>query len=122
MYDPTRPLTSDIPLNNRDPWDARPSDDNLARGGYHDRQMSTGSYDQGLGDKATQPQYGYGYGGSTYPPSQPHNAYTQDPAPTPAVNDPYYSQSQTYDNYNNFEYGSSMQRPESAQAHPGASH
>lgn len=117
MYDPTRPLTSDIPLSNRDPWDARPSDDNLARGGYHDRQMSTGSYDQGLGDKSTQPQYGYGYAGSAYPPAQPGNAYTQDPAPTPRVNDPYYTQPAAY----NYEYGNSTQRPPSVQAHPGAS-
>ncbi|KAI0094744.1 hypothetical protein BDY19DRAFT_914353 [Irpex rosettiformis] len=82
---------------------------------YDSIQMSTGSYDQEIGDKPTQPQYGYGYGGSTYPPIQPGNAYTQEPAPTPRANDPYYSQPAAY---NNYEYGSSMQRPESAQAHP----
>jgi hypothetical protein len=115
MYDPTRPLTADIPLNNRGQWDSRPSDDNLPRAGYHDRNLSTGSYDRVMADKPMQPQYDYGYGGNTYPPAAPGNAYTQEPAPTPRMNDPYYSQ-------NNYTYGDGMSRPESAQAHPGASH
>ncbi|KAJ3559760.1 hypothetical protein NM688_g133 [Phlebia brevispora] len=62
MYDPTNPLTSDIPLNERgDPWDSRPSNDILLRdgpGGYHSRQDSFGSVDTVMGDKAQQPQYG----------------------------------------------------------------
>ncbi|KAI0704954.1 hypothetical protein BC835DRAFT_1315931 [Cytidiella melzeri] len=117
MYDPTRPLTADIPLNNRDPWDSRQSNADLSRGGYHNRMQSNGSLDQVMSDKPAQPTYDYGYGGGAmYPPTQPGNAYTQEPTPTPRVNDPYYSQG------GNYEYGNSMQRPESAQAHPGASH
>lgn len=114
MYDPTHPLTSDIPLNNRgDPWDSRPSDDNLPRAGYHDRHMSGGSVDTVMADKSTQPQYDYGYGsGNIYPPAQPGVAYTQEPTPTPRANDSYYFSN------NNYEAGGSMQRPESTQAHP----
>ena len=110
MYDPTRPLTSDIPLNNRgDPWDSRPSDDNLPRGGYHDRQLSVVSVDSVAADKALQPQYGY-----EFQPAQPGPAYTQEPTPTPAANDGYYYS-------NNYDGQGTTRRPSMAQPHPGAS-
>ncbi|KAI0348482.1 hypothetical protein BDW22DRAFT_1424640 [Trametopsis cervina] len=115
MYDPTRPLTADIPLSNRaDPWDARLSNDNLNRAAYHNRQTSGASLDN-VADKPSQPSYDYGYGGGMYAPAQPGNAYTQEPVPTPRMGNSYYQN-------NNYDYGNGMQRPESAQAHPGASH
>ena len=104
MYDPTYPLTSDIPLNNRgDPWDARPSDDIPFTSRYqHDRGDSVTSVDHITADKPYDP-----YGG----PSYPSGAYSQEPNPTPYVQDPYYS------SYNT---GGSMSRPEMSQPHPGA--
>lgn len=107
VYDPTNPLTSDIPMTSRnDPWDSRPSMDEDA--GYgHARQASDASV---LGDK--------GYGG--YPParqpsnrtgvSQPPSAYTQDPGPTPNYNNNYFTGR-----------GEDINRPPTSQAHPGES-
>lgn len=118
MYDPTHPLTSDIPLNSRgDPWDSRPSDDNLPRGGYHNRHESVDSV---AADKPPmQPQYGYNYDNGSYPPAQPGVAYTQEPVPTPhQAQDPYYYNSYNSDGY---DAGGSTQRPGMAQPHPGAS-
>ncbi|KAL4242154.1 hypothetical protein ABKN59_001866 [Abortiporus biennis] len=92
MYDPTKPLTSDIPLATRtDPWDARPSTDMLMRGGggYHTRDNSLASVSTVMGDKQQQTR-DYGYQ-SAYPPSPPNHAYTQDPGPTPHAN--YYPSS-----------------------------
>ena len=66
MYDPTNPLTSDIPLNERgDPWDSHddaainPNASSDARysdnaGGYHSRQESDASVDTVMGDKVQQ--------------------------------------------------------------------
>ncbi|GAW08001.1 acyl- dehydrogenase [Lentinula edodes] len=70
LNDPTNPLNGEgIPMNSRDPWDARTSTD--YPGGYtHGRQPN--------------------YEGSL---SHPNNAYTQDPGPTPKFNDPYYDDS-----------------------------
>jgi hypothetical protein len=109
MYDPTYPLTSDIPLNNRgDPWDARPSDDIPSTSRYqHGREDSFASIDNITADKRGAPYEAYG--GSAYP-SEPGVVYTQDPNPTP--HDPYY--------YNNYSRGEGMSRPEIAQPHPGA--
>lgn len=109
MYDPTKPLTSDIPLNTRgNPWDARPSHDNLLRnesGGFHSRDDSLGSVDTVMGDKAQQSR-------NSYPmTTQPGVAYTQEPTPTPHEQDPYYYTSS---------YGSGLGQPERTQAHPGA--
>ncbi|PSS37554.1 hypothetical protein PHLCEN_2v570 [Hermanssonia centrifuga] len=116
MYDPTNPLTSDIPLNNRgDAWDSRPSDDNIPRNGtgYHDRHDSMGSMDNIMDNSEQKPQYG-GYAGTAYPPAQPGVAYTQDPTPTPhAQGGDYYSSS--YDANGNMEW------PERTQPHPGGS-
>ena len=110
MYDPTYPLTSDAPLNNRgDPWDARPSDDIPLTSRYqHGREDSFTSVDNiTAADKRGAPYDPYG--GPTYP-SEPGEAYTQEPNPTP--HDPYY--------YNAYNVGGSMPRPDTAQPHPGA--
>lgn len=109
MYDATKPLTSDIPLNTRgDPWDARPSHDNLLRnesGGFHSRDDSLGSVDNVMGDKAQLSR-------NSYPmTTQPGPAYTQEPTPTPHEQDPYYYTSS---------YGTGLGQPERTQAHPGA--
>ena len=130
MYDPTNPLTSDIPLNERgDPWDSHddaainPNASSDARysdnaGGYHSRQESDASVDTVMGDKVQQnARYSaYGSYGGAYPPPQPAGAYTQDPSPTPhaaATQDPYY--------YNaGYGYGSDLEQPGRAQPHPGA--
>ncbi|KAH8102449.1 hypothetical protein BXZ70DRAFT_1006372 [Cristinia sonorae] len=102
MYDPTRPLTSDIPLSNRG-WQG--SDENVAgagaHGGYHTKGESISSL---YTDK---PQQAQDYGYNTYPPSVPNNAYTQDPGPTPRANE-YYAAT-----------GSGA--PEPVQSHPGTS-
>lgn len=115
MYDPTHPLTADIPLNDRgDPWESRPSDADLREpGAYHNRQDSFGSVDTVMGDKVQQPRYS-GYGQNTYPPVQPGAAYTQDPTPTPQAQDPYYYQA-------GYTGGNGMDQPERTQPHPGAS-
>ncbi|EKM61176.1 uncharacterized protein PHACADRAFT_134485 [Phanerochaete carnosa HHB-10118-sp] len=101
MYDPTYPLTSDIPLNNRgDPWDARPSDD-IPRY-QHGREDSFGSMEQITADKPYDP-----YGGPAYP----SEAFAQEPNPASHVQDSYY---------NSYNAGGSMPRPETEQPHPGA--
>lgn len=104
MYDPTYPLTSDIPLNNRgDPWDARQSDDIPLTSRYqHGREDSFASVDHITADKPYDP-----YGG----PSYPSGALTQEPNPTPYVQDSYYS---------SYNAGGSMSHPGMAQPHPGA--
>lgn len=113
MYDPTHPLTSDIPLNNRgDPWDARHSDDIPLTARYeHDRGDSFASIDTITADKARGPPYAP-YGGAPYP-SEPNVAYTQEPNPTPHVADSYYYSG-------GYNAGGSMPRPEAVQPHPGA--
>ena len=115
MYDPTNPLTSDIPLNERgDPWD---SHDNLRdgpNGAYHSRQESAGSVDTVMADKVQGYSDNYNY--SAYPP--PAGAYTQDPGPTPRVAyDNYYD---THNNTNNT-YSGGVGYPERSQPHPGES-
>ncbi|KAF7799053.1 hypothetical protein EIP86_010283 [Pleurotus ostreatoroseus] len=113
MYDPTNPLTADIPLNTRnDPWDARPSSDNLLpherdayAGGFHSRQDSFGSVDTIAGDKAHQRQNSFAM------TAQPGAAYMQEPTPTPHEQDPYYYSSS---------YGAGLGQPERTQPHPGA--
>lgn len=111
MYDPTRPLTADVALNNRDdPWDARHSDDIPLTSRYeHGRGDSFASVDTITADKPQGAPYDP-YGGASYP-SEPGVAYTQEPYPTPHVQDPYYSNSYA---------GGSMSRPEMTQPHPGA--
>lgn len=103
MYDPTKPLTSDIPLSNRG-WDTQPSDDIAGRAGYHSKHESVSSV---YTDKPQQGQDFGGYGQNTYPPSFPNYAHTQDPGPTPRANQ-YYA---TGDG-----------APEPAQPHPGMSY
>ena len=112
MYDPTRPLTADVALNNRgDPWDARHSDDIPLTSRYeHGRGDSFASVDTIVADKPKGAPYDP-YGGAPYP-SEPGVAYTQEPYPTPGVQDPYY--------YNNSYAGGSVPRPEMTQPHPGA--
>ena len=87
MYDPTKPLTSDIPLSNRG-WDTQPSDDAIGHAGYHSKHGSVSSV---YTDKPQQAQDYGGYGSNTYPPSFPNYAHTQDPGPTPHTTH-YYTQ------------------------------
>ncbi|KAI0080099.1 hypothetical protein K474DRAFT_1590749 [Panus rudis PR-1116 ss-1] len=112
MYDPTKPLTSDIPMANRsDPWDSRPSNDALMRdaAGYHSRQSSTASVSTVMADKPQYPQDYNSYDQNAYPPVLPGPAHTQSPGPTPHVND-----------YSNAGYGG-VNAPAPSQPHPGAS-
>lgn len=83
MYDPTYPLTSDIPLNTRgDPWDSRPSDDIPSTSRYqHGRGDSFASVDHINSDKPYDP-----YGG----PSYPSDAFAQEPV-AHTSQDPYSS-------------------------------
>ncbi|THH28072.1 hypothetical protein EUX98_g6123 [Antrodiella citrinella] len=102
MYDPTKPLTSDIPLNNRG-WDAQPSNEVIGQAGYHSKQASFSSV---YTDKQQQAQDFGGYGqAATYPPNFPNYAHTQDPGPTPFAN----------------EYYATEGGPEPVQPHPGTS-
>jgi len=107
LYDPTKPLASDIPLTNRgDPWASRPSTDSLANPrGYHDRSDSVNSVSTVMGDKMQQPRDYDAYGQA---PAQPGNAYTEDPGPTPAINDNYYGG----------DYNNGLDYPERSQPHP----
>lgn len=105
MYDPTKPLTSDIPLSNRG-WETQPSDEAAGRAGFHAKHESVSSV---YTDKPQQVQdYGNGgYGLATYPPSFPNYAHTQDPGPTPSTNQ-YYATGEGV--------------PDPVQPHPGTSH
>ncbi|KAJ4489339.1 hypothetical protein C8J55DRAFT_422353 [Lentinula edodes] len=117
LNDPTNPLNGEgIPMNSRDPWDARTSAD--YPGGYtHGRQASAASMNDVMNQPVRQPRDGFSYSDAAAPyvpqpnyegsVSHPNNAYTQDPGPTPKFNDPYYDDS------------SNLNRPSQAQAHPG---
>jgi hypothetical protein len=126
VYDPVRPLTSDIPMTNRgDAWDSSDSSHQSAGRGYnHVRQDSDASVSTVLGDKFQKPQEGFsdaGYGGYSqpaYPPQPstsdfshpPPHAHTQEPGPTPTYYDSYYSGGNPY-----------VDRPAASQTHPGKS-
>lgn len=76
MYDPTKPLASDIPLTDRaDPWDSRASMDSPPRG-YHDRSESIDSVSTVLGNKVQQSREYDDYGQTSYRPDDRHDAYT----------------------------------------------
>lgn len=110
MYDPTRPLTSDIAVSHRsEPWET--SNQNLSRGldNVHSRGDSVTSMDTVMADKPSQFSDNP-YGANTYPPSVPGQAYTQSPGPTPHATE-YYSSG----------YGAGMGAPDPTQAHPGRS-
>jgi len=117
LNDPSNPLNGEgIPMNNRDPWDARPSTDYA--GGYtHGRQPSGASMTDVMNQPVREPRDGFSYSDATpYDPqrngsygdsvSQPNQAYTQDPGPTPKYNNAYYDDS------------SDLNLPPNAQYHP----
>lgn len=112
MYDPTKPLTSDIPLSTRaDPWDARTAENPLLHDtGNHSRHSSIASVSTVMADKQQQPHDFGGYGQSTYPPNVPNHAHTQSPGPTPIANEYYTS------GYG----GGGVNAPQPSQPHPGA--
>ncbi|KAJ3976971.1 hypothetical protein EV361DRAFT_880945 [Lentinula raphanica] len=120
LNDPSNPLNGEgIPMNGRDPWDARNS--NEYNGGYnHNRQASAASMNDVMNQPVRQPRDGFSYSDAApYVPqrndpygtsmSRPNNAYTEDPGPTPGFSDPYYGDS------------SNLNRPSQVQAHPGES-
>ncbi|KAE9411028.1 hypothetical protein BT96DRAFT_952841 [Gymnopus androsaceus JB14] len=117
LNDPSNPLNGEgIPMNDRDPWDARPSTDYA--GGYtHGRQPSGASMTDVMNQPVREPRDGFSYSDATpYDPqrngpygdsvSQPNQAYTQDPGPTPKYNNAYYDDS------------SDLNLPPNAQYHP----
>ena len=112
--DPTKPLTSDIPLSNRaDPWEFHPPTQRLMQdGGFHSRQSSLASVSTVMADKQQHPvDYG-NYGQTGYIPDAGYanQTQTQVPGPTPLAND--YPTS----------YGpGGMGAPTHSQPHPGAS-
>ena len=112
--DPTKPLTSDIPLSNRaDPWESHPPTQRLMQdGGFHSRQSSLASVSTVMADKQQHPvDYG-NYGQTGYIPDAGYENQTQTqvPGPTPLAND--YPTS----------YGpGGMEAPTHSQPHPGAS-
>ncbi|KDQ63666.1 hypothetical protein JAAARDRAFT_29696 [Jaapia argillacea MUCL 33604] len=130
VYDASKPLTNDIPLNDRsDPWNARLSSDSLPDQNGRDlgpsRRDSAASVSTILGDKKQEPQPAFA-GPSVYDPEsqnypppgrqasvnhgppQPQYAYTQEPGPTPQYSDYYYGGA----------HEGGMEPPERAQAHP----
>lgn len=108
LYDVTKPLANDIPLNNRtDAWD-RPSADAGPSRPYHDRSGSIASVTTVMGDRVQRPT---SYGHGAYP-STPGNAYVQDEIPTPNGRDSYYDNG----------YNAAVDYPPPTQAHPGESH
>lgn len=123
----TNALQADsFPMNNRSsqPWDNRPRADQYNDKGFaHHRQDSTTSMSDVMTQPVHQPKDSYYYSEEpqTYPPqgyharqalgpSQPSQAYTADPGPTPQYSDTMYSGP-----------SSSLDRPAYAQAHPGES-
>lgn len=112
LNDPTKPLTSDIPLSTRaDPWESHPTTQRLMQdAATHSRQSSLASVSTVIADKQQQPvDYG-NYGQTAYAPNYPNQAYTQTPGPTPMANS--YNTSSAY---------SGMEAPVPSQPHPGAS-
>ncbi|KAL0580371.1 hypothetical protein V5O48_001616 [Marasmius crinis-equi] len=118
LSDPLNP--DNIPMNNRNDWNASPSSTDSAERGYgHAKQASAASMSDLMNQPVHQPKDGYSDAYSRpYPPQRqfssssafqsPSNAYTQDPGPTPRFNDPYYAGSST----------AGVGRPAQAQAHP----
>jgi len=108
MYDPTRPLTSDIAVSHRsEPWDSNSNTLTRGTGNYHSRGDSDASVATVMADKP-QRFSDNSYGQNTYPPSFPGQAHTESPGPTPRVAD-YYGSG----------YGGGVGAPEPSQAHPG---
>ena len=108
VYDPTQPITENVPLNNQnDPWDSRPSaESNRSRSGpntaqyQHLRQFSTASASDILNQHHQQPDdslsndYGYQSSHYTIPQEKPlERGYstTRPPLPTSRSNDGYYT-------------------------------
>lgn len=106
-------------MNKRDPWEARPSGDYA--GGYtHGRHLSGASMSDVMNQPVREPRDGFAYSDAApYDPqrngpygdpvSQPNQAYTQDPGPTPRYNNAYYDDSPD------------LNIPSNTQAHPGES-
>ena len=112
MYDPTKPLTSDIPLSTRaDPWESHNSENALLNdAGNHSRHSSVASVSTVMADKPQQPHDFGGYEHNTYPPSAPIHAHTQTPGPTPLASE-YYTSGYS---------GGGVNPPQPSQPHPGA--
>ncbi|KAF8974001.1 hypothetical protein BDZ97DRAFT_1900723 [Flammula alnicola] len=120
VYDPSQPLTENIPLQN-DPWDSRPSGDYNYLGGRqnndykHVRQESSVSasdvYNQAYQepkDAFSTSNYDYSpYPSNTHDPAYPSYAHTQNALPTP-TND-----------YYNPPADPRIERPLQVQPHPG---
>lgn len=113
LNDPTKPLTSDIPLSTRaDPWEAYPPTQRLMQdGGLHSRQSSLASVSTVIADKQQQPADYGNYGQTAYAPNYPSQVHTQTPGPTPMAGS-YNTTSSAY---------SGMEAPAPSQPHPGAS-
>jgi hypothetical protein len=109
MYDPAEPLTSGIAAKENESWDQRGSVD---RQETVDSVMNipTGSRSEYPGADAYPPQRQPSRGNTI--PNQPNQAYTQQEAPTPRYNDPYYAGYPTADS-------TGLNRPPASQAHPG---
>jgi hypothetical protein len=127
-YDPTHPLTSDIPMTDRNrSWDAGADKSFSPPRGYgHVRQESVSSvteyqyYGRGASynsagsgeydDKGPQVSRGQSLRRNGYP-DQPAGAYTVDPGPTPVFSESYY----TGENM----VTADVNRPLPSQPHPG---
>jgi len=129
-YDPTNPLTRDIPMTNKAAWGGRDSPEYAPRGYGHLRQESEGSissltnypYHQRK-PSVTKGEHS-GYDPAAYPfnrkptmrgltiPEHPENAHTQEPNPTPGFSDAYGTGGAGAD---------SVDRPKASQVHPGES-
>ncbi|KAF9569649.1 hypothetical protein CPC08DRAFT_677254 [Agrocybe pediades] len=120
VYDPAQPLTADnIPLEQNDPWDSRPSGDyqysdkpGRQNSDYkHLRNQSSVSASEVFNQPYQEPKDSFSTSRYDYNPnpSYPSYAHTQEPLPTP-VNNYYYPQD---DN----DYPA-VERPSQTQNHP----
>jgi len=121
VYDPTQPLTADnIPLEQNDPWDSRPSGeyhytdktDRQNNDYKHLRQQSSVSASEVFSQPYQEPKDSFSTSRYEYDPNPPYpsRAHTQEPIPTP-VDNYYYSR-----NDSNYE---AIERPSQVQSHPG---
>ncbi|KAG7099296.1 hypothetical protein E1B28_001154 [Marasmius oreades] len=108
-----------IPMNDRNDWDTRPSQEYMEGEYAHGRQGSAASVADIINQPTHNPEDGFSKTYSRpYPPERqvssgsafhpPTIAYTQDPGPTPKFNDAYYIGNPT----------AGVGRPAQAQPHP----
>lgn len=123
VYDPTQPITENVPLNNQnDPWDSRPSGDYLSgrkNSSYkHVRQESSMSASDVYNQPYQEPKDSFStaslnydhanqYSQNAQNPVYPSYAHTQSALPTPT------------NNYYDAPVDSHIERPLQAQPHPG---